>query len=104
MTPEFFTARLVAKATGVHEEAEFDLRQVSPEDYSLLKPGAVFYWHIGYSIRTSGQRTNESVVRFRRLPAWQESEIVEAQKRAEKLAEEIGWGKPRSEACQSSAS
>ena len=86
-----FIARL-ADRTGarVDEEGEFSLEEVSPADRNLVIPGAVFYWSIGYLDQRSGQRTRESVLRFRRLPAWNRRELDEARQRARKISARFG--------------
>ena len=87
---ETFTARLSDKtAARADEDGEFSLEEVSPADRALLQPGAVFYWSVGYLDHRNGQRTRESLIRFRRLPAWNKRELVEARQRAQKALEEI---------------
>lgn len=87
-----FLVRLVdLTCTGPDEEAEFPWYEVSEEDRPLVRPGAVFYWNIGYHNSYSGQRTRTSIIRFRRLPAWTGEEIEAAKKEAERLGESIGW-------------
>ena len=61
------------------EEVEFPLSEVAPSDEALLVPGAVFYWSIGYRDRLSGQRTRESIIRFRRLPRLSSDDIKDAE-------------------------
>jgi hypothetical protein len=65
------------------EEVTFSVEEVSKSDRSLVAPGAVFYWMIGYLDRVTGQRTRESRIVFRRLPEWKRSEVdvVERQSR-----------------------
>lgn len=67
------------------EEAEFPLEEISPEDKKLLQPGAIFYWNIGYLDSRTGQRKRESIIRFRRIPAWREEEIEVAKQEAQAL-------------------
>jgi len=87
-----FLARLVdLTSKGVEEEAELLMDEVSDEDRELIKPGAIFYWFIGYLDSRTGQRTRSSIIRFRRLPAWQEKEIQRAQREAEQIQESLGW-------------
>lgn len=63
----YFVARLVSKITGVEEEAQIPLGEVSPVDQELVQVGSRFYWTIGYLESASGQRSRQSVLRFRRL-------------------------------------
>lgn len=71
-----FTASLHDLTDGATmEDAEFELGDVSDDDRSLVVPGAVFYWTIGYRVERSSQRVRASLVRFRRLPLWDESDL-----------------------------
>lgn len=76
-------------ATMSDKEAEIPLEEISPSDRDLVVEGAVFYWSIGYLDGPSGQRTRESIIRFRRLPAWSSQELEDAQQRADKLLERL---------------
>ncbi len=67
------------------EEVEFERSEITPADEPLLRPGAVFYWTIGYRDRLGGPRTRESVIRFRRLPPPTEEEWTEADAWAEQI-------------------
>lgn len=86
-----FLSRLVDIQQDVpDEEAEIYLDEISDEDLSLIEPGSVFYWSIGYHIDPSGQRKRSSIIRFRRLPEWRTEEIEKAQKRAEQIRTLLG--------------
>jgi len=65
----FFKARLRDRTDRTHplEEAEIDVEEVHPTDLALLRPGAVFYWHIA-RITKGGTRQHVSQIKFRRLP------------------------------------
>ncbi len=79
VSEDSFTARLVDKTNRrPQEEAEFPLVEVMPGDQDLVRPGAVFYWVIGYERKTYGQQSRSSIIRFRRLPTWTQSEIDNA--------------------------
>lgn len=58
---------------------------ISPADRPLVAEGAVFYWKVGRTIRRGGQLLNQSIVKFRRLPAWQPDELAEAEVRVREL-------------------
>ncbi len=95
ITPDSFFARLVDKSNEApDEEAEFAIEEISSGDMHLLKIGAVFNWDIGYHESKGGQRTKQSVIRFRRLPAWTNREIEDARKRAVQIRDSLGWGEP----------
>lgn len=87
-----FVARL-ADLSGEEsaEEAEFPVDEISDEDLKLMGVGAVFYWSIGVRVTRGGQRLNQSMIRFRRLPAWSRRELAAARERAKRVADEIGW-------------
>ena len=71
LTGDSFVARLEDKTNpGPEEEAEIPLAEVMPGDRELVKPGAVFYWVIGYRRTVHGQLSRSSVIRFQRMPPW----------------------------------
>jgi hypothetical protein len=79
-----FVARLVDKTnTTPEEEAEIPLAEIMPGDRELVKPGAVFYWVIGYRREEHGQLSRSSMIRFQRLPSWSLAEVERAKKAAE---------------------
>jgi hypothetical protein len=81
-----FTAILRDRTTDTPDErAEFALDEVSPSDVSLVTPGAIFTWTIGYRDMLTGQRLRFSTIRFRRLPAWTQRELDDARARASRL-------------------
>jgi hypothetical protein len=51
----------------------------------------VFYWTIGYHDSETGQRTRQSVIAFRRLPAWTESELQAIRRRVRRRKALFGW-------------
>lgn len=63
----------------IEQEAEIYVQDVTPDERSLIEPGAIFYWSIGYLERPSG-RVRESVIRFRRLPTWTNFEVTQVGK------------------------
>jgi hypothetical protein len=79
-----FVARLVDRTNpGPEEEAEIPLAEVMPGDRELVKPGAVFYWVIGYRRAVHGQLSRSSVIRFQRLPSWSPADVERANQAAE---------------------
>lgn len=88
----YFLARLIDLThEGPDEEAELPMEEITDQDKDLVKPGAIFYWNIGYLDRRSGQRIRASVIRFRRLPKWSRDEIKAAKREAAHLQETLGW-------------
>jgi hypothetical protein len=86
-----FTARLSdLTRQGPDEDAEFALEEIDIGDRDLLRPGAVFYWNIGYSDSLTG-RARVSIIRFRRLPIWRRDELEKAKRDAERLSNLIDW-------------
>jgi hypothetical protein len=45
------------------------------DDRSMVVPGAIFDWSIGYRQDEGGTRTRVSRLVFRRLPAWSKDRI-----------------------------
>lgn len=85
-----FLARLYdLTQKGPDEEAEFPLEEVSEEDKSLIMPGAIFYWNIGYHDSHYGQRQRSSIIRFRRLPSWRKEEIEASKREADRIKNSI---------------
>jgi hypothetical protein len=83
--------RLADKTTHREEEAELFYNEVSPSDRDLIKPGAVFYWSIGYLDSVAGQRTRQSAIVFRRLPMWTASELTHIEDVARRRKALYGW-------------
>jgi hypothetical protein len=80
----FATVYDLTGETGA-SEAEIPLDDVQSYDLELVRPGAVFYWYIGYHEDVNGTRRRASDIRFRRLPRWRARDIVAAQDEAHKL-------------------
>jgi hypothetical protein len=69
VTEETFSARVTQLATeGPEEFAEFPLSDISPGDASLVRPGGLFYWTVGYETTKRGRIRRISEIRLRRLP------------------------------------
>lgn len=67
------------------EEVTLPKEDISPSEKDQIVPGAVFYWSIGYKDAPGEPRRRVSQIRFRRLPAWSQTEISMANKYAETL-------------------
>ena len=72
-----FLARLITiVGEGSEIEAEIFLEEVDERDHPLIRPGATFYWSIGYNDTSGRQRVSE--IRFRRLSPWTPEELEAA--------------------------
>jgi hypothetical protein len=65
-----FMATLVTRAAPEHvDHAEIEIEEVAPVDRERLRPGAVFYWVMGYRDEAYGQRVGVSSIIFRNMVA-----------------------------------
>jgi hypothetical protein len=82
-----FTARLAdltADESEETEEGDLPIADLTESDRSLLVPGAVFRWLIGYRyIKGNKERFTRFVIR--RLPVWTRAEIKSADEEAMEL-------------------
>jgi len=87
-----FKAKLINLTDiGFDEYAEISNDEITQEDTELIEPGAIFYWSIGYSHSSTGQRRRFSDIRFRRIPKWDQKDIEIAREKAQKISSLIGW-------------
>lgn len=87
---DVFCARLIPiVGEGTEQIAEIYIEEVDNPDREMIEPGAVFYWTIGYNDKPSG-RQRASIIRFRRLPIWTQSDINAASDRCANLREVLG--------------
>jgi CheY-like chemotaxis protein len=47
---------------SVIEHGEFSISELPPDELALLRPGAIFYWMIGYRDLSTRQRRRESII------------------------------------------
>jgi hypothetical protein len=88
---ETFRARLFDRSTATPEiEADVYISDVATQDRDLLRPNAVFYWHMGYR-DPAGDRERVSKIRFQRLPAKTEMDIARARSRADARRKRHNW-------------
>lgn len=80
------TIRDKTNPSNPEEGVVISLGEVSEEDQKLVRPGAVFYWSIGYEGSPGFPRRRISQIRFRRLPGWTKREIKNAEKKAEEFS------------------
>lgn len=64
----YFSAEVVRLDADERTYVEFDLADLSAQDRPLCEPGALFYWSVGYDVKSHGSRARASLVVFRRLP------------------------------------
>lgn len=84
-----FVARLVDTMGDEPDvTATFSRDDLSPGDLRLLKPGAVFYWSVGYSESRTGQRSRVADIVFRRLPG--RASLERARHQAADIRRELG--------------
>jgi len=86
-----FEARLIDILADEPEvTATFSFQDLSEDGRRLLKPGAVFYWNVGYSVSPSGQRSRVADLVFRRLPSRRVADVAAARRRADEVLHELG--------------
>lgn len=69
------------------EEVELFLAEIEREELSFVRPGALFYWSVGYEDGPGIPRQRVSRIRFRRLPGITTRDILRAENNAKKLAD-----------------
>lgn len=72
------------------EFSEFSTDRVDPGDRDLIQPGALFRLVIGVQA-ISGTRQQYSRLIFRRLPAWRQEAITQAQSHLDAVMNDIVW-------------
>jgi len=83
LAEKIFWARLADRtANSSEEEAEFPLEEVTPDDWPLIVPGALFSWNIGREVRDQQVR-RVSDIRFRRFYKFSKEVIANARDRAD---------------------
>lgn len=88
---ESFTAQLIDSSDRLPpHDATFSRSELPANEQSLIEPGATFVWTLGYR-QIGSTRERASVIYFRRLPAWTEREIIQAEQNGAKLLGTIGW-------------
>jgi hypothetical protein len=75
--------------TNPDEQATFDFdnSELSADDFTMVNPGASFYWIIGNERTAAGQVKNVSMVQFRRLPRWTQRNLERVATRARQIRE-----------------
>ena len=62
----------------------------SRDDLELIRPGAIFYWNIGYQT-VNGQDSKTSLIIFRRLPKWSARKKASFQQKGEEFMKGLIW-------------
>jgi hypothetical protein len=81
---------LTAKKKRPEEKMEFPISDLSEDDKSLLREGAIFRWSIGYQMQ-HGTKKRISQIVFRRLPAWTRSDFEASKRKVKEIAENVVW-------------
>jgi hypothetical protein len=91
---DFVIAELIdlTDSSRPNEIAEIPLSDIPSADHSLLTPGCVFYWILGFETSAGGQRNRVSEIRVRRTPNWSENEIEKIKAEGERLFKQFGGG------------
>ena len=88
---ETFTARLYSASNrGQATQAVFSKCELSPLERGQIEEGAAFVWTIGYRL-IGTTRHRDSVIYFRRLPRWEQEELIVSKTLGKKLHEAVGW-------------
>lgn len=69
------------------ERVTLDIREFDSNDSELLRPGAMFFWYMGYRQGRKSTKQRFSLFRFRRLPNWTQRELDLARSKAKEMFE-----------------
>jgi len=72
-------------ADNPSEEVEIFLSEIDKEDMPFVRPGAYFYWSVGYEDGRGVPRQRVSRIRFKRMAGITARDISRAEKNATKL-------------------
>lgn len=85
---DYFAATLATRARPAESEwAEIEIEEVAPKDRAHLRPGAIFYWVVGYRDEPHGQRVSASSIHFRHMIDPTPEQVAAADARADELVE-----------------
>jgi hypothetical protein len=84
-----FTAIITDKTNPDFEDqfVTVDTEDITPNEVSLIEPGAVFYWSIGFFDYPGRGRSRESRIRFRRLMGPSKADIARSEMIGKEFAE-----------------
>jgi len=83
-----FTAIITDKTKPDVEDqlVTVDTEDITPDEVSLVEPGAIFYWSIGFFDYPGRGRSRESRIRFRRLMVPSKADIARSEQIGKKFA------------------
>lgn len=76
---------------GTEESAQFDKKEVSEDDKEFIRPGAVFYYSIGYNL-SNGTKKKVAVIKFKRNVLFTNTDIDTISEKVQNLDTDINWG------------
>jgi hypothetical protein len=98
VSDDAFAATLVTRSSPDDiEHAEIEIDEVAPRDRVHLRPGAVFYWVIGYRDEPYGQRLGVSSIIFRKMTEPTPQALVCADADAERALAALNKKEPESQ-------
>lgn len=71
------------------EIVEVPVAEIAVSDRTLLQPGSVFYWSVGYETTPGGQIRRVSEIRLRRTPMWTQRGLDSVRLRGQQLFEQF---------------
>jgi hypothetical protein len=83
---------------SVVETATFQKNELAPENLKFLRPGATFYWFVGFRDRSDRQRVRESIIWMKRGTRISRETYAQELAEIEKLWDALGWAEPISPA------
>lgn len=89
-TREAEFSAIISDKTNPEKDDQYvviDSEDITPDDTSLIEPGAVFYWSVGFFDYPGRGRSRESRIRFRRLKGPSKVEIARSKKIGKKFAD-----------------
>lgn len=88
-TARTFDAQVASELhSSIREAAQFTFDEISEDDLDLVRPGAIFYWSVGYQVDKFGRRSTQSSLRFKRGKFWTRKEQDSVDQR---VASDLDW-------------
>lgn len=89
-TRETEFSAIISDKTNPEKDDQYvviDSEDITPDETSLIEPGAVFYWSVGFFDYPGRGRSRESRIRFRRLKGPSKEDIALSKKIGKKFAD-----------------